>query len=185
MNFEFLNNTTLRAYGIAPALQEVIVSIPNVAGGRDGEAARRRIFSSPGDESSLREDWSALVEPELTHLFQTAEQTVAMDLETLKDAGDDEGLELMIPMAHVDAWLNCLNQARLVLAEQIDYTENDHMREFTGPPQNPREFAIFQIELYALMQEWLIHVSEYGDDEFESDATDDDADDNGDDPFNL
>lgn len=163
MNFERSDKKTLRAFGIAPALHEVIASIPAVANGRREKNAKGRIFTRPGADAALDEDWKTLVEPELAHLFESSTETVAKDLSTLARSEDEEGLELRIPLAHVDAWLNCLNQARLVLASRIGYTEEDHMREFTGPPKNAREMVIFQIELYALMQEWLIHVAEQKD----------------------
>ncbi len=161
MRFEIINEKTLKACGIAAPLQEAIAAIPNVVAQRD--QAAERLYPEPGESLELGEDWAALIRPELAHLFQAAEDTVRQDLRTLKQSKEKDGFEILIPLAHLEAWLNCLNQARLILAEQIDYTEEDHGRELQLPPQSARDLALFQMELYGLMQEWMIRVIEHRD----------------------
>ncbi len=161
MRFEIINDKTLRASGIAEPFQQVISAIPAIVAERD--KAAERLYPDPGEGSELDADWATLVRPELAHLFQSAEETVKQDLRSLKKLKERDGFEILIPLAHLEAWLNCLNQARLILAEQIHYTEKDHGREFRLPPRSAREQALFQIELYGLMQEWLIHVIEHRD----------------------
>ena len=134
-------------------LREMICAIPVAAETDDSEAARRRIFPDPAsgpDTADLREEWREYVEPGLRHLFEDAMVTVQTDLEHL-----DENGVLPVPAAHVDAWLNALNQARLALAAKFDIGEAE-MDELTSRPKNERDFAVLQIHLYGFIQECLV-----------------------------
>ena len=97
------------------------------------------------------------VEPELRRLFQSATETVAADLEQLN--GNEKSLAnrtLRIPTKHADAWLNALNQARLVIAAKNNFTEGelgDHLR---SPIGSRRELSLFQINLYGFLQEFIL-----------------------------
>ena len=84
--------------------------------------AEQRLFSSPtnGKEPELCAEWKQYVEPELRRLFQSATETVAADLEQLN--GNEKAWPIApcaFPRKHTDAWLNALNQARLVIAAKI------------------------------------------------------------------
>ena len=101
--------------------------------------AEQRIFSAPAadpKEKKLCEEWKSYVEPELRRLFQSSIETVTSDLVQLN--GNEKSLRnctLRIPLDHADAWLNALNQARLVIAAKYDFSEselNDHYHSPVG-----------------------------------------------------
>ncbi len=102
-----------------PFLAELLRQIPGSANPEGAPAAEQRLFSLPTNrkETEICAEWKTYVEPELRSLFQTATQTVAIDLEQLN--GNEKSLAnrtLRIPAKHADAWLSALNQARLVIA---------------------------------------------------------------------
>ncbi len=165
MQFEELNEETLRIAGLTPELAAMLHEAPAIAAGRADGAAAERLFPPPSEDGDLAGDWAEYVEPELRSLFQSTEKTMAGDLKKLRRSSSRKkseaaGLSVDFPRAHAEAWLNCLNQARLVLATRIGYTDADHDRDFSGPPRSEREIALFHIEFFALIQEWLIQALE-------------------------
>ena len=135
------------------ALQEILCAIPAAAEPDDNRAACERLFPDPtpaGEPETAREEWREYVEPELRHLFEDAMATVETDLEPLAENG-----KFVSPSEHIDAWLNGLNQARLVLAARYNVTEEDMTRN-ASMVQTERDFALFQIEVYGFLQECLI-----------------------------
>src|SRR6516164_8758401 len=63
---------------------------------------------------------------------------------------------LRIPTKHADAWLNALNQARLVIAVKNNFTElelNDHLR---SPIGSRRDLSLFQVNFYGFLQEFIL-----------------------------
>ena len=102
-------------------------------------------------------EWKMYVEPELRRLFQTATQTVAADLEQLN--GNEKRLAnraLRIPCKHADAWLNALNQARLVIAAKNNFTENELNDHFRSPIGSRRDLSLFQVNFYGFLQEFIL-----------------------------
>ncbi len=142
-----------------PFLAELLRQIPGCANPDGAPAAEERIFSLPanGAETELCAEWKMYVEPELRCLFQTATQTVAADLEQLN--GNEKNLAnrtLRIPAKHADAWLNALNQARLVIAAKNNFTEtelNDHLH---SPIGSRRDLSLFQVNFYGFLQEFIL-----------------------------
>ena len=142
-----------------PFLAELLRQIPGCANPDGAPAAEERIFSLPanGSETELCAEWKMYVEPELRRLFQTATQTVAADLEQLN--GNEKNLAnrtLRIPAKHADAWLNALNQARLVIAAKNNFTEtelNDHLH---SPIGSRRDLSLFQVNFYGFLQEFIL-----------------------------
>jgi Domain of unknown function (DUF2017) len=142
-----------------PFLAELLRQIPASANREGAPAAEERIFSAPtnGSETEFRSEWRMYVEPELRRLFQTAAQTVAGDLEQLN--GNEKSLAnrtLRIPTKHADAWLNALNQARLVIAAKNNFTEtelNDHLH---SPIGSRRDLSLFQVNFYGFLQEFIL-----------------------------
>jgi hypothetical protein len=97
------------------------------------------------------------VEPELRRLFQSATETVAADLEQLN--GNEKSLAnraLRIPAKHADAWLNALNQARLVIAAKNNFTESELGDHFRSPIGSRRDLSLFQINFYGFLQEFML-----------------------------
>jgi hypothetical protein len=142
-----------------PFLAELLRQIPGCANPDGAPAAEERIFSLPanGSETELCAEWKMYVEPELRRLFQTATQTVAADLKQLN--GNERNLAnrtLRIPVKHADAWLNALNQARLVIAAKNNFTEtelNDHLH---SPIGSRRDLSLFQVNFYGFLQEFIL-----------------------------
>ena len=76
----------------------------------------------------------SLREPELRRLFQSATETVAADLQQLN--GNEKpfaNCTLRIPTEHADAWLNALNQARLVIAAKNNFNEGELCDHYRSP----------------------------------------------------
>ena len=71
-------------------------------------------------------------------------------------------LRVAFPIAHLDAWLSALNQARLILGEQFRVT--DAMMERRDlDPQSELDLAILRIHLLGWVLELLVEFSS-GDD---------------------
>jgi uncharacterized protein DUF2017 len=146
-----------------PFLAELLRQIPACANPEGAPGAEERIFSPPtnGKETEFCAEWKVYVEPELRRLFQTATQTVAGDLEQLN--GNEKNLAnrtLRIPCKHTDAWLNALNQARLVIAAKNNFSEtelNDHLH---SPIGSRRDLSLFQVNFYGFLQEYLLREME-------------------------
>ena len=145
-----------------PFLAELLLQIPASTNADGAPAAEKRLFSAPTTklETEFCAEWKVYVEPELRRLFETATETVAADLEQLN--GNEKNLAsrtLRIPSQHADAWLNALNQARLVIAARNDFTETelgDHLR---SPIGSRRDLSLFQINFYGFLQEFILRDS--------------------------
>lgn len=138
---------------VDPPILEMFLAIPSAVDPKGSRAAGERLFPDPvaGKDASVSEEWAEYVRPELREGFENASTTVESDLEPLMKSG-----ELTITLEHVDAWLNTLNQARLVLAARFEVTEADMNREGASSAVNERDAAISQIHVYGLLQECLI-----------------------------
>ena len=142
-----------------PFLAELLRQIPASANPEGLEAAEQRLFSSPtnGKEPEICAEWKLYVEPELRRLFQTATETVAADLEQLN--GNEKKLgnrTLCIPSKHADAWLNALNQARLVIAAKYNFTDGELGEHFRSPIGSRRDLSLFQVNFYGFLQEFIL-----------------------------
>lgn len=146
--------------GIDPFLAEIIRQIPRAADPEDSEEAEARLFSSPClDNDELANDWVELVVPELKTHFNSAVSLVENDLEEKLSASageDDFPYRLQIPLAHADAWLSALNQARLVLAARHGFTDEELAEQFQPRLSSHRELALYQMMIYGWMQELLL-----------------------------
>lgn len=142
-----------------PFLAELLRQIPASANPEGLEAAEQRLFSSPttGKEPEICAEWKLYVEPELRRLFQTATETVAADLEQLN--GNEKKLgnrTLCVPSKHADAWLNALNQARLVIAAKYNFTDGELGEHFRSPIGSRRDLSLFQVNFYGFLQEFIL-----------------------------
>jgi len=142
-----------------PFLAELLRQIPASANPEGAEAAEQRLFSSPtnGKETEICAEWKLYVEPELRRLFQTATETVSADLEQLN--GNEKSLgnrTLCIPSKHADAWLNALNQARLVIAAKYNFTDGELGEHFRSPIGSRRDLSLFQVNFYGFLQEFIL-----------------------------
>lgn len=148
----------LELHDIHPLFAELLAELPRAAA-RHG-AARARLYPDPfGGAASPDEsaDWREHVEPELERHFAASRETVGADLAAGK-AGR-AGARCVIPGAHLGAWLNALNQARLVIVEENKFGE----RELSGtePPDlsTRRGLSLLKVHFYAHLQELLIEAA--------------------------
>jgi hypothetical protein len=136
---------------------ELLNQIPLAAQTEDESSpAHARLYSSPtaGSESCIEEDWKNYVEPELRQLFQSAMEVVREDLAKFRPPSKNEAHTLLIPVAHLQSWINALNQARVALGALHSVTEEDMERlPIEG---DARALALFQIHFYGLLQEYFL-----------------------------
>jgi hypothetical protein len=146
-----------------PFLAELLRQIPASANPDGAPAAEQRLFSVPtaGKDAEICAEWKMYVEPELRRLFQSATETVASDLEQLN--GNEKTFAnrtLRIPAKHSDAWLNALNQARLVIAAKNNFTENELNDHLRSPIGSRRDLSLFQVNFYGFLQEFILRELE-------------------------
>ena len=147
----------LRISDLDPFLAELLRQIPSCTNPEGAPGAEARLFTHPSTEKEMCAEWKSYVQPELQRLFRSATETVAADLAQLN--GNEKSLRnrsLKIPFEHADAWLNALNQARLVIAEKYKFSAeelNDHDR---SPIGSRRDLGLFQINFYGFIQEFIL-----------------------------
>jgi uncharacterized protein DUF2017 len=147
----------LQISDLDPFLAELLRQIPASTNSEGAPEAETRLFSRPSAEKEICAEWKSYVEPELRRLFRSSTETVAEDLAQLN--GNEKSLRnrtLTIPFEHADAWLNALNQARLVIAEKCKFTDeelNDHDR---SPIGSRRDLSLFQVNFYGFLQEFIL-----------------------------
>ena len=143
-----------------PFLAELLRQIPDSTKTEGAEAAQERLFSSPAQasEREICAEWKVYVEPELRRLFQTATETVATDLEQLNGSTKPfANCTLRIPTQNAEAWLNALNQARLVIAAKYNFSEVDLYDHYRSPIGSRRDLGLFQVNFYGFLQEFILH----------------------------
>lgn len=148
---------------IDPFLAELLRQVPESGDAHENPAAKERLFSAPGadSEKEMRKEWKLYVEPELRRLFQTAQQTVAADLQQLNGKRKPfANCTLRIPLANADAWLSALNQARLVIAAKNSFSEAELCDHYRSPVGSRRDLSLFQVNFYGFLQECILREIE-------------------------
>jgi uncharacterized protein DUF2017 len=141
-----------------PFLAELLRQIPTSTNPEGAPEAEARLFSPP-DKASKKEfcqEWKLYVQPELRRLFRSATETVAEDLKQL--CGNEKAFTnrtLRIPTDHADAWLNALNQARLVIAAKNNFTDGE-LCDYRSPIGSRRDLSLFQVNFYGFIQEFIL-----------------------------
>ncbi|MGZ5537078.1 MAG: DUF2017 family protein [Chthoniobacterales bacterium] len=154
-----------------PFLAELLRQIPESTNPEDNDAARDRLFCLPADssEKEMCKEWKQYVQPELRRLFQTATETVAADLKPLNGKSKPfANCTLRIPTEHAEAWLNALNQARLVIASKYGFTEGELCDHYRSPIGSRRDLGLFQVNFYGFLQEFILHEMRNGSAESEN-----------------
>jgi hypothetical protein len=152
-------NDCLEISELDPFLAELLRQIPESTNTEGAESAHRRVFSEPAaaSERELCAEWKLYVEPELRRLFQTATETVAADLQQLNGSTKPfANCTLRIPSANAEAWLNALNQARLVIAAKYNFTDGELCDHYRSPIGSRRDLGLFQINFYGFLQEFIL-----------------------------
>ena len=143
---------------VHPLFATLLVDLPKVASRH--KKAQARLYPDPtggAGEEQLRRDWKEHVRPELERLFSTSRDIVARDLEGLGPNG--HGTKVVIPTNHIDAWLNALNQARLVIVEENRFAESDLVQREPPDLATRRGLSLLKIHFYAHLQELLVEVA--------------------------
>ncbi len=148
-----------------PFLAELLRQIPASTETKDAPAAEERLFSAPlaGKEKELCAEWKLYVVPELRKLFQSATETVRQDVEQLQCTKKPfANCSLRIPLAHADAWLSALNQARLAIAANYQFSEGELCDHYRSPLGSRRDLGLFQVNFYGFLQECILREMEAG-----------------------
>lgn len=158
MRFRRASSDSWELREIHPLFATLLADLPKAASRH--KKAQARLYPDPtggtGDEE-LRRDWKEHVRPELERLFSTSRDIVTRDLESLGPKG--QGGKVVIPGNHIDAWLNALNQARLVIVEENRFAESD--LDHREPPDlaTRRGLSLLKIHFYAHLQELLVEAA--------------------------
>lgn len=152
-----LKGNSIELADIEPIEAELLRKVPSVCDTGGDSRVEARLFSNPADSSERQflSDWDEFVRPELRHLFLSARKTVEEDLGKLSDRPGRPG-RLVVPSAHSDAWLNTLNQARLILATKFDFTDEELSMHEAPQSFSRRDLVLLQINFYAAIQERII-----------------------------
>jgi hypothetical protein len=67
---------------------------------------------------------------------------------------------LVVPRGHSDAWLNALNQARLILATKFNFSDRELSLHEAPKWFSRRDLVLQQINFYAEIQERIIDATE-------------------------
>ena len=146
-----------------PFLAELLRQIPESTNTDGIESAQQRLFSSPApaSEREICAEWKLYVEPELRRLFRSATETVAADLQQLNgNTRPFANCTLRIPTENAEAWLNALNQARLVIAAKYDFTDGELRDHYRSPLGSRRDLGLFQVNFYGFLQEFILQEME-------------------------
>ena len=142
-----------------PFLAELLRQIPESTNTDGVESAQQRILSSPAaaSERDICAEWKLYVEPELRRLFRSATETVAADLQQLNGSTKPfANCTLRIPIENAEAWLNALNQARLVIAAKYNFTDGELGDHYRSPIGSRRDLGLFQVNFYGFLQEFIL-----------------------------
>lgn len=143
---------------VHPLFAELLAELPRAAARHDG--ARDRLYPDPFGRGASEEetaDWREHVEPELERHFAAGREKVAADLGAL--GANAAPARCVIPGAHIDAWLNVLNQARLVIVEENGFGEHDLSGEESPDLSTRRGLSLLKVHFYAHLQELLVEAS--------------------------
>ena len=140
--------------------QFVLQIVPS-ATATDDPAIHHRLYSPPtqGREPEFERDWQEYVEPDLRHIFKSAQEIVEGDLKKFAPAEADETATLRIPVKNLEAWIHTLNQARLAISARNDFTEED-MEKKVSLAGDARSLALFQVHFYGFLQECFLQQLE-------------------------
>ena len=156
MRFRRASTDSWELRDIHPLFVSLLTELPKVASRH--KKAQARLYPDPiggEDHAEFRRDWKEHVRPELERLFASSREIVARDLSAL----GGNGTKLVIPSGHVEAWLNALNQARLVIVEESNFSEAD--LDHREPPDlaTRRGMSLLKMHFYAHLQELLVEAA--------------------------
>jgi len=156
MRFRRASTDSWELRDIHPLFASLLTELPKAASRH--KKAQARLYPDPiggEDHTEFRRDWKEHVRPELERLFASSREIVARDLSEL----GGNGTKLVIPSGHLEAWLNALNQARLVIVEESNFSEAD--LDHREPPDlaTRRGMSLLKMHFYAHLQELLVEAA--------------------------
>ena len=145
----------IRISGIPPLLVFCLRELPHILEKRDTPDARARLFPAPTtlagkpsptcDDAKINADWEQIIVPELRHLFVASGETVGRDLAKIEEeSAKTHSCRVTFAVVHLNAWMSAINEARLILGELFDVTEQDMNREDLDL-EDPKQFAVLKI----------------------------------------
>ncbi len=140
---------------LAPSSVETLKGIPMLIESEDPRV-RGRLLPDTCDDEADAAHWREHAVPELERLFLSRAQLVRRDLAGLRKMSKSEHQFLLLPDAHVNAWLAALNAARLALFELNDLKAADMEPENFGALQGKQQEALMRIHLLAEIQSVLL-----------------------------
>jgi hypothetical protein len=141
---------------VDPHLERLLVELPAVSVRTTHAKAERRLFPVPSHDEKLAAEWEDFVRPELETWFHDACDIVQSDLQRRRQPWEgEEGVTIRIPQKHIDAWLNCLARARLILNEEEGFTEAE-LESIPQSFESKRDVALFRLAFYGLISEILV-----------------------------
>lgn len=155
MRLRRMPDGSLELSGIPAEAVEALRAIPTLLASEDPSVAEWRSPRTYDDDED-QADWQSTAEPELAHLFESRQRTIAGDLAGL--VGRTRSRRLTIPEAHRRAWLSGLNAARHILFLTHGLTSAELETDPTAIADARRAAAALQVHYYGWLQELLIHV---------------------------
>ena len=157
MEFCRQSNRAYQLCDIHPLFAGLLGELPKVSARH--KKAQRRLYPDPsrgeGDEE-LCQDWDEYVRPELEKVFSSNRKIVSDDLASLDHP--QAGSRLVISVDHLDAWINTLNQARLIIVEENGFAESELDQHDPPDLATRRGLALLKLHFYAHLQELLLEV---------------------------
>lgn len=147
----------IRISGIDPFLGACLAQLPQILEQRDLPAAHTRLFPDPTDSDiTTNESWQELISPDLHYLFASTGETVARDLTAMQlESPNSESLVIEFPVEHTAAWINAINQARVILGAVHDVTEEDLTTEIEAL-RTAKDHALLTIDLLGYLLELFV-----------------------------
>ena len=147
----------IRISGIDPLVAACLYELPQILEQRDAPAAHDRLFPNPTDkDSKTNEDWHSAVTPELRHLFLSAGEIVTRNLTAMqRPSPQSNSMHVEFPIEHVPAWINAINQARLILGALHNVTEDD-MNATLDELRTAKDHAVLKIHVLGYLLELFI-----------------------------
>lgn len=157
MEFQTQSGGPFKFRFIPPLLADLLREIPNWTT-EYSQNADERLYPSPTEDPSEKElikDWSAYIQPGLAEHFRSCRQIVAADLGKMTEESGGV-FQIMIPFSHADAWINALTQARLAIATEMNFSEEELSEKNKPELTNRRDFAAFQVNFYGFLTHYFV-----------------------------
>ena len=159
LQVEPVGEKQLRIVGINPVALDCLYALPDILAQRDSPAARARLLPDPTQaDEKANSEWQRLMAPELRHLFVSAGETIARDLTSVTpDDRDQQFLAVTFPIEHAAAWMSALNQARLILGELHEVSDED-MSAADFDVNKPKSLAVFRIHVLGYLLQLFVEL---------------------------